>query len=700
MAGHAFLKTVQAATRTSAGTQDFTAPGVGTPKGIIILIGNGTVDGTIANSMCIGIGVCDGVTSACVAAVSEDGLADSNTARSFDTSSAIVSIPNYDGTTEIVLVRFGGWITDGVQLQFVTSDGVARLCTVIFICGSDASCKVGNFNMIDHTGTPNQTLDVTGIGFNPNLALFLGVATLSGGTGREAAANYSFGIGCLDGSSAVKTILTSYSHRDTRTTGHPSFYSSAATQGEIFTSFAGAPSGALTKVGTVNLDSFITGGFRVKDIVGGNPPIIAYMAIRMDGISMNAVVADADPANSTFSVTHTLPGSVFIMSTSADALGDKTDSQATGVGYGVALHLSGGVGLGGTGGPKSHSFFEEDGVATVNSGSISSNATPILNPTENGSAGLEYTVAFSTTAAVFTKVQNTYGTARKQLILVLGRPIHTGTGAGMFPQATGTGAGVEKFTSTGAGTFPHTTGTGAGTERFTGTGAGTFPHTTGAGVGTERFTGAGAGIFPHTTGTGLSTEKFQASGNGVFPNALGTGFGFERFQAAGSGLFPQATGTGLGFAQFAGAGDGFFAQPTGTGLGFERFAGVGAGFFPNVIGTGTGTERFTGTGAGVFPFLTGTGIGTSGITGSGSGFFSNATGTGLGFLIFVGAGVGFFPHPTGTGTGTVPAAPDLACIHQLAGSYDARADLLGSYDLVADLHGSYDARADLRGSIC
>lgn len=420
MAGHAFLRAFSGNIRTTTGTQDFTISGIGTPKGCIILVGGNDDDEVDAASVQCSIGFSDGTDHACIGWASEDNLADGNTSRVWSFA-ACVDLPNYNGSGPVVVSRSATMITDGVRLDFNVVDGIAHSITVIFICGPDASCKVGKFNMADHTGSPNQTLDVTGHGFDPNLVFFGGCFAIAGlnesASNYTTSATYSLGIGCLDDASTVRTLLTSWSHRDTRASGQPSFYSESGTQGAIFTSFVGAATGALTKVGTVNLDAFITDGFRVKDVPGADPPAIVYLAINLNGVSVNTAVWDSPTSDTQVNVAFTTkPGSVFLMGTSADALGDKTDTQQSGNSFGFASQYEQG----------SMSFWEEDAQATMNNGSISSWTKALLLRESDGTNGLGCVlVNFADSQVEFSSWDTVYGSARKQLMLVIKRPFYT-----------------------------------------------------------------------------------------------------------------------------------------------------------------------------------------------------------------------------------------------------------------------------------
>lgn len=671
MAGVAFLRSTTGVVRTTTGTQDYTVSGIGTPKGIIVLLTKTINDGSLTNGLGYSIGLCDGTAQVAIGGRSQHNVADSNTSRSFDFTN-VINLPSSDGTTYNIQAAFSTWITDGVRLNFTTVDGSAYYVTVIFIAGADAQCKVGNFNMTDHTGTPNQTLDVTGCGFDPKLAFFLSMLDIAGL--NTSAANVtqnlslSLGIGCLNGAGTLRTGLVAFAHRDVRPTMLPSFHSDYGRQ-VISTGFVGVASGALTKVGPVSLDSFITDGFRAIDVPGGNPPVVAYMAVRLSDREMELSILDADPANADFSVPLTNPGSVLILSTSAAAEGDVTDATGSGVGFGFASQ----------GDQSSHAFYEEDAAATSNNGSIMSTDTAILNPTSTGGSGLDYTASWDDTEFTLTKSSNTYGSARKQFALIIQRPTFTGTGAGNFPLATGTGTGTEEFTGTGAGSFPLSQGAGTAALQFTGTAAGSFPLATGTGAALLEFTGTAAGNFAVPTGTGSGLLEFTGTSAGSFPLATAAGVGTIAFTGTGAGDFPLPQSAGVALLQFTGTADGSFPLATADAAGSTGYDGAGAGSFPIPTADAAGLLEFTGTGVGLLPLATG-------------------DGTGAVSLSITGTGAGIFPLALGSGTGIGGAF--LACETALEGSYAVVSDLEGSYDLAAELEGSYDVVTDLEGGLC
>ena len=153
---------VQAALRTGTGTQDFTVPGFGDPKAAIFFFTAATTTDTVTADNLLGIGFTDGTTDGAWGIYDEDAV---TTTVNENSSVAILLKP--PGSWDFAQASFSAWTTNGVTIN-ITSDFPSQiLCTAVLINGTDVSnVDVGRFTM-----SGASAVDVTSVGFNPDLVL-------------------------------------------------------------------------------------------------------------------------------------------------------------------------------------------------------------------------------------------------------------------------------------------------------------------------------------------------------------------------------------------------------------------------------------------------------------------------------------------------------------------------------------------------
>src|SRR5678810_751837 len=161
---------VQATSRTSAGTQDFTSSGFGTPKGILVMVTAGLVNGTVANHGLMCIGAADGTRNIVTSMRSKDGIAlgTTATARRARNSTDCLLFCDQDGNV-LLQAQWSAWITDGVRLNFSVATGGAYLVTVLLIGGAGVSDVYTS--TVTSPGVVDTATDVTGPGFEPSMLL-------------------------------------------------------------------------------------------------------------------------------------------------------------------------------------------------------------------------------------------------------------------------------------------------------------------------------------------------------------------------------------------------------------------------------------------------------------------------------------------------------------------------------------------------
>ncbi len=645
----AIIRSVRLAANTSTGTQDFTVAGIGTPKAAKIIVLSATsTSGTSADHRIISCGVTDGTFQGGVCGTDEDNLATTNSLKAaFD--DALVRVPLADGTGFDAVATFDSWITDGIRINWTNAPAAALIVHVILWAGDDIVAKAGTA-IPPSFGSPATNVNV---GFSlHHLICLSGLSDVN----ETLSVDFHFQISHTINVSGVPTTFATYvTQRDGFAASEP-----ALVQDTDLCQGVRARSIPFTYFGSTELDPttpFDSTGFNIitGDATGTGPRFI-YLALQYGSKNFTLVEETAPTSTGVKNFTGYgfRPGFALAMvTTSSSAWGENVgldDSQAGCVGLAHWSSLE----------QWCATILSEDAAATTNTNSrtkdkpiftyLGDNSTLRNEANFNGFTSdgfdLDYTTVFASGALRF-------------VVFALETEIIQGTGAGNFPLATGAGTG---------------------SLTFQGTAAGTFPFTTAAGTGSLTFQGTGAGSFPLAQAAGTASLTFQATGASTLPLAIASGTGSLVFQGTGAGTFPL---------------------PGASGTGSLTFHGTVAGTFPFTTAAGTASLGFQAISTGSFPLATANGNGTvSNLSffGDGAGIFALPTTNGLVLLVFQAAGSGSFPRAQAAGAGL--GGPDLVCTHNLAGEYDARADLDGSYDLVAELDGSYDGRADLRGSIC
>ena len=181
----------QYALNTSTGTQDFTISGAGTCKGVLVIGGLATVNGTEidhAGGVWGFIGT-DG-TERSICGASEHDQTNTDTYRYADTG-VIRGLTGTGGTDYVI--SWDSYITDGVRLSIDTAPSSARLVSLVMFFGADVNVEVGSLTMA--TGDDSEALvtvsqqthllftattnDSTLDSANAHMSMHMGVATTS-----------------------------------------------------------------------------------------------------------------------------------------------------------------------------------------------------------------------------------------------------------------------------------------------------------------------------------------------------------------------------------------------------------------------------------------------------------------------------------------------------------------------------------------
>lgn len=278
-------------------TKDFTIPGIGTPKAIMLIAtqngGGGTSD-VIGSGQNFNVGFADGTTQVCFGMGSEDARADANTGRSTNYSGCIL-LTNPSGGTPNAILGFDSWITDGVRLEVVKSTTPDHDFEIIFFYGDDI--LNASVWMADDEGTGGSKS--VNVGFEPDL-LFTGTVLSNSGYTDFDAATTHFSIGaCInDGADKQRSISArSNDGADPTVTG--------ANASEVY-AIATLSNGGGTYVTTGEVGNFGATGFDVD--FQGNLSSWEYIGLALEFAADVAVSLFSVEITATGTYAETTPG--------------------------------------------------------------------------------------------------------------------------------------------------------------------------------------------------------------------------------------------------------------------------------------------------------------------------------------------------------------------------------------------------------
>lgn len=197
---------VQAAIRTSTGTQDFTDAQFSSDiKAFLGLMTSSLAVNTNTADLRLSEGMYDGTTQALISNYSQDAVADSVVRKSHSASAAVGLIP--DGTTFTPLAA-ASFVATGTRLTF-SAASVAQLLSTLMIGGSDVTAVMSVADM----NNASAVVIAHGLGSTPDLVLCLthGSATTINASrciasfGAYAVANATYICQSLDRQDAAAT---------------------------------------------------------------------------------------------------------------------------------------------------------------------------------------------------------------------------------------------------------------------------------------------------------------------------------------------------------------------------------------------------------------------------------------------------------------------------------------------------------------
>jgi hypothetical protein len=161
------------AANTSPGNQDFTIPGMGTPKAVVVIVTASTVFTPGADGAAISYGIATGTGNRfCIGSSSQDNIASAN-CKNIKSNTRCLLLLNQDSTinAEADFVSFDPAGVNGVRLNWIDAPTTAVAVTVIFVVGTDLSAFAGDFLA---SGSVETDTVVTDPAFPPDQLIVLG----------------------------------------------------------------------------------------------------------------------------------------------------------------------------------------------------------------------------------------------------------------------------------------------------------------------------------------------------------------------------------------------------------------------------------------------------------------------------------------------------------------------------------------------
>jgi len=197
---------IQKVLSTEGGTQNFTIPGFGTPKGALLLITKATSDGTPVDGARLGYGFTDGTNNFFVGMRSAHNLSTSLTRRAHHTGRCIICDAD---DLENGSAHFNQWVTDGLQITFDDNAEAAYLITVILFGGTTFDCAIltisADDGVISSLSKEYDSLFVGGAGMAPDDLTFHTI--FSSGLADNQTVDVNKGLCFVDQDGVSTTVL-------------------------------------------------------------------------------------------------------------------------------------------------------------------------------------------------------------------------------------------------------------------------------------------------------------------------------------------------------------------------------------------------------------------------------------------------------------------------------------------------------------
>lgn len=396
------IAVTRVACNTSTGNQVITATDLGglTPKAAYFIVTQAITDGTVAAHAVLGIGAATATDERwSMSWGAEDAVATTNSFRRATTDECVLKVltasAGVDGEADFV--SFG---VNSVTINWGNAPASAFLLTVILFAGADLTANAGSFTM---HATQNNTVDVTGVGFEADVLLTGGHAY----TFADTTANTIFG---------TYGVVLNKATDEQYSIGCTSLNNQAASALEAVVSsnygIAWVYSGAIVLAG--EFGTFDSDGFSCTTRFNNasDSEAIGYLALSFGGKAQfwGGII---DTPTSTGSQSQTGPSfkPQFVMCGMTQLTSqDSIATDATAGAYGISSFISTAE--------YSNALADEDNQATTDTQSLSDD-TAVNFPLDSGAAG--HVASFTSMDSVgwTWNFSTTVGTAKKWWALAI-----------------------------------------------------------------------------------------------------------------------------------------------------------------------------------------------------------------------------------------------------------------------------------------
>lgn len=319
------------------GSLDVTTTDLGgrTPKAVMIIGPRHNIanDPSNTSGFGFGMGFSDGTRNRCFYVFSQNGATSSNVGR-FRPSNTLWKQRSTSGVDEMSAV-VDTFITNGVRLTF-TEAGLGASFTgrliAVFFAGADLEAYVGDQDL----GTGTSAIDVTAPGFMPDVVFGISDASSATHSTNDDICQFSIGIA----TQAAQMCLLHAELDNQAAGGNP-------TKVLYDTKFAGqldASTDALTY--DVTIGSFDSSGFSLTPSADASNDDLLYLAVSLAGrpVDLRTFTTPTSTGVNTVSNPGFYPDFFMnVVSTLLSANTIKTDTEANGLGVGVATSTAQGV---------------------------------------------------------------------------------------------------------------------------------------------------------------------------------------------------------------------------------------------------------------------------------------------------------------------------------------------------------------------
>jgi hypothetical protein len=392
--------TVEQDAPAGTGTQNFTSAGFGTPVAAIFTWSGSTANGTVVNGGTMGMGFTDGSRDRVLSAKMDDGVSPVSFAwfSAHRDNVGVIRMFQAVTNTTIAAATWNAWVTDGVQINWVTASGISGIkikCTLI----GGAGIANAYVNHVTTPSTINTATNVEAPAFQPDVLICM---TNGGEPVNVSTDTAAMNIGFVVRGGGQRSIGISTHPTNNPIVNYGRVSSNRAMYFAEDTGTAGAIE--ITNFDSLGFDAFL----RTLDGVALD---MSYLALKFSGLTASVVAYDSPIGNVSYSVTGAgftpqFAMEVFSAMQSTDtAVVDSTDAESFGIGMVAGSSVS------------SVSRAMDNGGATSNSISVTA-SNPVHLVKDTGNFQVETFTAW-TSDGMTKNATTSNGTARKRIALFI-----------------------------------------------------------------------------------------------------------------------------------------------------------------------------------------------------------------------------------------------------------------------------------------